>query len=176
MCRVRHRRQWFCALAILVAMTKEAAVETRCLSFSEARKLYPTTRIVYRIRDGVRCWYAPGRAIPPKPRPEPPPPPPADQATWTIDPPRVSFAIYDPPLRHADPPPLYDPPRRRSVPEPITVFSTFADGEPEVWPLPDQINWRLIGVSVFLIVFCALGFAAVVTIRQRERWRRFPAF
>ena len=170
MCRVRHSRQWFCALALLVAMTKEAAGQsTRCLSFTEARKLYPTTRIVYRVRDGVRCWYAPGRAIP---RQELPPPPPPDQATWTIDAPRVSFAIYDPPLRHVPELPLYDPPRRRSVPEPDVIYSTFAGSEPEVWPLlPEPINWRTIGVSVFILVFYTIAFLFLTNIRQRKRWQ-----
>lgn len=182
----RHRRiaryRALClsvVVATAVLETKEAAGQTtRCLTLSEARKLYPTTRLVYRLRDGARCWYAPGKPVPPRrqyidpPLPAPPEQPPP---MWTIEPERVPVqAIYDPPRRHTEPD-YYDPPRRRSVADEPFIFSTFVGDPPDVWPLlPASNEWKITFAG--LIFVCAFAVALVcsetILAAFHKRYRR----
>jgi hypothetical protein len=135
------------AIAALVLLAGPAWSADRCLSKSEARKLWPDRHLYWINLGGQRCWtnrrggrraavvrVTPLRGTQDTPSPPPLPfiLPPADIAT--APPPRLAMsdrwewmmearaALHD----EAEPP----------APPPGPIYSTFAGAEPDVWPAP----------------------------------------
>jgi hypothetical protein len=137
-------------LAALVLIAGPAWAADRCLSKSEARKLWPDRHLYWSTSGGQRCWsnrrgrrVAVARVTPTQPN-QPPPPapvplpfilPPAEIAT--APPPRLALAdrwewIMEARAALHDDEPKAEPPFRVSGP----IYSTFAGPEPDVWPAP----------------------------------------
>jgi hypothetical protein len=172
--------------ALLVFSHHAAVTAERCLSITEARKLWPTAHLYWSSpASGRRCWSIKRGRSASFPVAHTPPPRPA--------PPRIDAppSLMPPVWRDPEPPPppsILDSPKWAWVttarelnptlgnlefrlPSGTEVYSTFPGEQPEIWPpLEQRVNGvGVYGMAAILAILAAGAFWVVWGYRSRVR-------